>query len=230
MGKYSTAIKKVGDYFSVAMRLTSLTSGAAMAALALVLAVLQLSFPFPPVPYLRFDPAEIPVFTALLGFGPASGFLAAVIYYLALLAVGEFTPVGPTLKFLAVFSSIMGFWAGSRLVASRGMKTMVGFGSVVGTVVRVVILTAANYVVLAVMFPEFLSFATMTLSAFLGFSLSSDFQGLLFVLFFTALFNIIHMVFSLLPSLAILNSIHKARALEHMWVPWVVRASKPRER
>ncbi|MEM1949964.1 MAG: hypothetical protein QXY50_05810, partial [Candidatus Caldarchaeum sp.] len=177
------------------MRLTTITSGASMAALALVLAVLPLSFPFPPVPYLRFDPAEIPVFTALLGFGPASGFLAAVIYYIALLAVGEFTPVGPTLKFLAVFSSLMGFWAGSRLTSGGSFRTMVGGGAVVGTVVRVMTLTAANYVVLVMMFPEFLNFATMTLSAFLGISLAADLQSLFLVLFFTAVYNIIHMVF-----------------------------------
>ncbi|MEM2872027.1 MAG: hypothetical protein QXX19_07690 [Candidatus Caldarchaeum sp.] len=212
------------------MRLTTITSGASMAALALVLAVLPLSFPFPPVPYLRFDPAEIPVFTALLGFGPASGFLAAVIYYIALLAVGEFTPVGPTLKFLAVFSSLMGFWAGSRLMSGRSFRTMVGGGAVVGTVVRVMTLTAANYVVLVMMFPEFLNFATMTLSAFLGVSLAADLQGLFLVLFFTAVYNIVHMVFSLLPSIIILNSIHRAKALEHVWTPWVIKASKPKTR
>ncbi|MEM2333201.1 MAG: hypothetical protein QXR26_00960 [Candidatus Caldarchaeum sp.] len=212
------------------MRITSLTSGASMAALALVLAVLPLSFPFPPVPYLRFDPAEIPVFIALLGFGPSSGMLAALIYYLALLAVGEFTPLGPSMKFLAVLSSVAGFWAGSRLLSSRGMGPMVGAGAVVGMVLRVVVMTAANYVVLVVMFPEFLNFATATLSAFLSLRLASDLQGLFLVLLFTAAYNVLHMMFSLAPTVVVLNTIHRARALSSVWVPWVVRASRPRDK
>ncbi|MEM2556005.1 MAG: hypothetical protein QXD31_04065, partial [Candidatus Caldarchaeum sp.] len=214
--------KKYRASFMVGMRLTSLTSGASMAALALVLAVLPLSFPFPPVPYLRFDPAEIPVFIALLGFGPASGMLAAIIYYLALLAVGEFTPIGPTLKFLAVLSSVVGFWAGSRLLSSKGMASMVGAGVVVGIFLRVVVMTAANYVVLVAMFPEFLNFATATLSAFLGIRLTSDLQGLFLVLLFTAVYNILHMALSLIPTVVALNTVHKAKALGSVWVPWVV--------
>ncbi len=208
------------------MKLTTLTSGATLAAFSLVLAVLPLSLPFPPIPYLRFDPAEIPVFIALLGFGPASGMLATVVYFMALLAVGEFTPIGPTMKFLAVFSSLLGFWIGSRIIGSRGLGPMVGAGAVVGSIVRVVAMTAANYVVLVMMFPEFLSFATTTLSAFLGLNLAADINGLFLVLLFTAVYNILHMVFSLVPSVLALNSISKAKALETVWVPWVVKVSK----
>ncbi len=208
------------------MKLTPLTSGAVMAAFAFVLAILPLSFPFPPIPYLKFDLAEVPVFIALLGFGPASGMLATVIYFMALLIMGEFSPIGPTMKFLAVSSSLLGFWIGSRIVGSRGLGLIVGVGAVVGAIVRVVTMTVANYVVLAIMFPEFLSFATTTLSAFLGLNLAADIQGLFLVLLFTAVFNALHMVLSVAPSVLAINSIHKAKAFATVWVPWVIKISK----
>lgn len=197
-----------------------------MAAFALLLAVLPLSFPFPPIPYLRFDPAEIPVFTALLAFGPAVGMLSAIIYYIVLLVVGEFSPIGPTLKFLAVAPSLLGFYLAGKLVSSRGFKTMVVSGAVSASVLRVLVTTAANYVVLVVMFPEFLNFAAMTLSAFIGTSLSPDLQGLILVLTFTAIYNILHIVFSTAPSVLVLKALNRAKAFHGIWAPWIIKISK----
>lgn len=197
-----------------------------MAAFALLLAVLPLSFPFPPIPYLRFDPAEIPVFTALLAFGPAVGMLSAIIYYIVLLVVGEFSPIGPTLKFLAVAPSLLGFYLAGKLVSSRGFKTMVVSGAVSASVLRVLVTTAANYVVLVVMFPEFLNFAAMTLSAFIGTSLSPDLQGLILVLTFTAIYNILHIVFSTVPSVLVLKALNRAKAFHGIWAPWIIKISK----
>jgi len=210
------------------MKKADITASASLAGLAVLLAALPLSFPFPPIPYLRFDLAEIPVFIALMGFGPFPGMLATLIYYGVLLVVGEFTPLGPTLKFLAVFSSMVGFWAGANVVRSRGLTKMVLAGSFAGAVARVLVMTAANYVVLAVLFPEFLQFATATLSAFVGDKLSADFHGLAIVLAFTAAYNIIHIVFSVAPSILALNYLNRASALSSVWVPWVIKASKPR--
>jgi len=208
------------------MKVTKITSGAIMAAFALLLAVLPLSFPFPPIPYLRFDPAEIPVFTALLAFGPAVGMLSAIIYYIVLLVVGEFSPIGPTLKFLAVAPSLLGFYLAGKLVSSRGFKTMVVSGAVSASVLRVLVTTAANYVVLVVMFPEFLNFAAMTLSAFIGTSLSPDLQGLILVLTFTAIYNILHIVFSTVPSVLVLKALNRAKAFHGIWAPWIIKISK----
>ena len=207
------------------MKVTKITSGAIMAAFALLLAVLPLSFPFPPIPYLRFDPAEIPVFTALLAFGPAVGMLSAIIYYIVLLVVGEFSPIGPTLKFLAVAPSLLGFYLAGKLVSSRGFKTMVVSGAVSASVLRVLVTTAANYVVLVVMFPEFLNFAAMTLSAFIGTSLSPDLQGLILVLTFTAIYNILHIVFSTAPSVLVLKALNRAKAFHGIWAPWIIKKS-----
>jgi len=211
------------------MKTRKITAGVIMAALALLLTVLPVSFPFPPVPYLRFDPAEIPVFTAVLAFGPVVGMLSTFVYYLALLAVGEFTPVGPTLKFLAVAPSLLGFYFAGKLVSSRGPTSVFVSGAVFATVLRVLVTTAANYVVLVVMFPDFLSFATMALSAFTGTKLSPDIQGLVLVLTFTAIFNILHIVFSAVPSFLVVKALNRSKALQGMWTPWIVKPSPQRK-
>jgi riboflavin transporter FmnP len=210
------------------MKTRKITAGVIMAALALLLTVLPVSFPFPPIPYLRFDPAEIPVFTAVLAFGPVVGMLSTFVYYLALLAVGEFTPIGPTLKFLAVAPSFLGFYFAGKLVSSRGPTSVVVSGAVLATVLRVLVTTAANYVVLVVMFPDFLSFATMALSAFTGTKLSPDIQGLFLVLTFTAIFNILHIVFSTVPSFLVIKALNRSKALQGMWTPWIVNPSPKR--
>ena len=203
----------------------TITSGAAMAALALILAFLPLSFPFPPIPYLRFDPAEIPVFISLLGFGPLPALITNLVYYFVLLAVGEFTPVGPTMKFLAVASSLLGFWLGSRMVYARGFKPMLAAGTLLGTVLRVLAMTAANYVILLILFPEFLGLATTLLGAFLGMDISAGQAGFFLVLVFTAVYNILHMGFSLVPTILLLKAIQKTRALGSAWTPWMIQAS-----
>lgn len=207
------------------MRAKTVTSGAAMAGLALILTFLPLSFPFPPIPFLRFDPAEIPVFAALLGFGPFSMVVTLFVYYFTLLAVGEFTPLGPTMKFLAVASSLLGFVVGSKLVAAKGFKPMIVTGALVGTFLRVLVMSAANYVVLLILFPEFLQFAVTTLSMFLGTSLVSQ-EGFLLVLTFTAIYNILHMPLSLIPAIVVLKAVHKTKALGTTWAPWMVQVSK----
>ncbi|BAJ50405.1 conserved hypothetical protein [Candidatus Caldarchaeum subterraneum] len=203
----------------------TITSGASMAALALILAFLPLSIPFPPIPYLRIDPAEIPVFISLLGFGPWPALITNLVYYFVLLAVGEFTPVGPTMKFLAVASSLLGFWLGSRMVYAKGFKPMLAAGTFLGTVLRVLAMTAANYVVLLILFPDFLSLATSLLGAFLGVDISSGQAGFFLVLVFTAVYNVLHMGFSLIPTILLLKAIQKTRALGSKWTPWMIQAS-----
>ncbi|MDW8074128.1 MAG: hypothetical protein RMJ28_07875, partial [Nitrososphaerota archaeon] len=97
-----------------------------------------------------------------------------------------------------------------------------------GTVVRVLTMTAANYVVLVILFPGFLEFATTTLSMFLGGTtpMQSNQQGLLLVLTFTAIYNILHMPLSLIPALLILKTVHKTQALGKTWQPWMIQTSR----
>ena len=130
-------------------------TSAIFGALAAVLAVLPLSFPFPLIPYLRFEVAEIPVVIAFLGFGPLPGIVSALTYWGVLTLVGEFTPIGPAMKFLAVASMLLGLWVGFKL-SKNSYRLGLTLGFLFGSLLRVLAMTAANYVILLYLFPEFL--------------------------------------------------------------------------
>ena len=69
-----------------------------MAGLAALLALLPLSFSYPIIPYLKFDIAEIPVVLAFFLLGPEAGLISSIVYWVILLLVGSYTPLGPTMK------------------------------------------------------------------------------------------------------------------------------------
>ncbi len=181
----------------------AIASSAVFGALASVLAALPLSFPFPVIPYLKFDVAEIPVFLAFLGFGPIPGFISALTYWGILNLVGEFVPIGPAMKFLAVVSTLTGIWAGLRL--SRSYRLGVPLCFTLGITLRVLVMTLANYVVLVILFPEFLEFAAYMVSHSLGVQLEAGLSALILVLVFTAIYNALHVFLSLVPSIFLLN-------------------------
>jgi riboflavin transporter FmnP len=118
-------------------------SASCLASLAALLAALPLSFPYPVIPYLRFDLAEIPVFLALLLLGPWAGMLSSIAYWLILLLVGSFSPLGPAMKFAAVLSTLIGLWAGFRIRASP--RTGLLIGGVLGCAIRVAVMSVFNY-------------------------------------------------------------------------------------
>ncbi len=198
----------------------SLASGTATAAISAAMALMPLSFSYPPIPYLRFDLAEVPVFLALLGFGPLAGFLSATVYFMALLLIGQFSPVGPLMKYAAVVSTFIGIYAGAKL-ANRYGRIRLAVAGTLGAALRIAAMTAINYVVLVVLFPEFLEFAVGTLSAFMGTKLDILTTGLLLVLAHTAIYNALHTVMSLALSVTVLKAVLAAGAPRPGWKPWI---------
>ena len=194
-------------------------SSTVFGALAAVLAVLPLSFPFPIIPYLKFDLAEIPVVVAFLGFGPLPGAISALTYWGVLTLVGEFTPLGPAMKFLAVGAMLLGFWTG--LKASRDHRLCLALGFAFGSLLRVLATTAANYVVLLILFPEFLDMACHFVSAVLGVNLGSAASAFLVVLGFTAVFNVLHVILSLVPSIFLMNCMVRDGLFLTLKRPWL---------
>ncbi|MCX8202935.1 MAG: hypothetical protein N3H32_01265 [Nitrososphaeria archaeon] len=182
--------------------------------------VLPLSFSYPPIPFLRFDLAEVPAFVAALGFGPSVGLLASTIYFLGLLLIGQFSPLGPLMKFLAVISTVGGIWAFSRLTRRSTLPIVKVAGWTTGLLSRVAVMSAANYLVLMVFFPDFLQFAVSTLSAFTGTPLNPDHHGLALVLLHTAFYNALHTVLSIGASVAVIDAIKRSGALGGNWRPW----------
>ncbi len=181
---------------------------ASFGALAALLTVLPLSFPYPVIPYLKFDLAELPVVVAFLGFGPVAGGVTAVVYWLVLNLVGEFTPIGPAMKFLAIGSMLLGVWMGSKVYRRRTTAAPLLFNFIlVGGAVRILATTLANYVLLTLLFPDFLELATSMVRAATGLTAGSQLDALLVVLFFTAIYNLIHAVLSIIPSALIVVKI-----------------------
>ncbi|MEM4181222.1 MAG: hypothetical protein QXW50_06050 [Nitrososphaerota archaeon] len=200
----------------------SIMLGAVFGGLAFTLGLLPLSFPFPPIPFLRFDLAEVPSFVALFMFGPGIGFVAAFSHFLALLVFGEWSPIGPLMKFLAVCSSMLGFWAAASLTAGRGLKVCVFSFGLVGAVSRILVTSLANYILLTVLFPFFLDIAAASLAAITGLSMASYAQKLFFVLLFTAIYNALHIPFSILPAYLVTRSLAPISPVIGSPLPWIV--------
>ncbi len=83
-------------------------------ALALVLTFSKAEIPYPLMPYLKFDFAEIPIMLALLLVGLVPGLITEVIHWIGL-SIARGWVLGPLMKILAVVPMIFGFWLGIRI-------------------------------------------------------------------------------------------------------------------
>lgn len=168
-------------------------------ALSALLAVLPLYLRYPIIPYLRFEVAEIPAVLAFLILGPGAAFISSAIYWGILLLIGEFTPLGPTMKFTALFTTILGLWLGFKIIRGSPRASLIA-GFCLGCLFRVLAMTALNYVILTMLFPQFLDFAAASISAVLGSEFLSYISKVSAVLIFTAIFNVLHFILSMVPA------------------------------
>ena len=202
-----------------------------MAGLAILLTILPLSFSYPIIPYLKFDLAEIPVILAFLLLGPKGGFTSSivysVVYWLILLIVGSYTPLGPTMKFIAVVSMVTGLWLGFKILKNprRGLV----LGSFIGCLLRVLTMSTLNYLVLVFMFPEYLEIAAASISIALGLRFSEASMALIPIIVFTAIFNVLHTILSITPAYFLVKSIilvgRKSPIISGIWYARMVRAA-----
>lgn len=183
-------------------------------ALSVLLTLLKgfTTFPFPVLTYLKFEMAEIPCMVAYLAMGFKPGMAGAVVYWLVLTPIGEFTPLGPAMKFAALASLILGMEAGRRLCRRSGdylssVKTL-SVSMVLGTVARVVVMSLFNYLVLVILFPGFLDLASMMLST-AGLDASTPADALVMALTLTAVFNVLHSILSVLLPYLIVKAVVK---------------------
>jgi riboflavin transporter len=211
---------------SAAFTVRRVAIGAVFGGLAFTMGFLPLSFPFPPIPYLKFDLAEIPAFLAAMVFGPSLGLVAAFSHFISLLFFGEWSPIGPLMKFLAVASSLAGFWLVSKLVTGRGILVC-SFGLGVSSILmRVVVMTVTNYIVLVVLLPDALEYGASTLSMMTGLPMNSFEEKLSLVLLFTALYNGLHIPVSMIPSYIVAKSISPVSIRLGADYPWIVRIAR----
>lgn len=207
------------------MKAYHIAGGAICGALAIAIRLVQLKVPFVLVPYLQFEFAEIPILAGFLLYGPIVGVIAAFSYWGILNVLGEFVPIGPAMAFAASLSTVVGMWAGLKAFRKvvKGKMALLSFSVLIGTLLRVAVMTALNYVVIWVLFPSFLEFASSTVSSALGISFGSQLEALLVILGLTAIFNVLQVLIIAIPSLAIVRAVENRVAMGRIITPWIVK-------
>lgn len=195
----------------------TLAGAGVFAALAALLTLAKVEIPFPLIPYLKIDFAEIPILIAFFLFGPVAAVMSAVIHWLFLNVQGSDAPLGPMLKFTAEISTLGGFWIGNQVYRHlKGVKPhptlalsmMLGGGMLW----RVAVMTVANYIILLYIAPvffnaDYLGFARLTLEQTTGLHFADNVAVLVYTLLFTALYNIINLLIAAVPAGLIVSPI-----------------------
>ncbi|MGB9708505.1 MAG: hypothetical protein ACP5II_03370 [Infirmifilum sp.] len=151
---------------------------ALMASLALSFSMLKLELPYPVLPYLKFDLAEIPVTILYFLAGLRWGLAAETLHLLGLLARGA-EPVGALLKYSAVISMLIG----ARLFRKIMKSITLEFAG--GAVTRIFAMSFANWAYFTFLFPNFLDYAVKMAG------------GVYLLYVYTAVFNLIHTLVSM---------------------------------
>jgi riboflavin transporter FmnP len=189
----------------------TLSGAAVFAALAAILTLARASVPFPLIPYLQIDFAELPIMISFFLFGPVAGVVTELVHWLFLNETGSDAPLGPAIKLVAVLSSFCGFWLGSLVYSKLGARAQgrTGLGLSLmfslGMVLRVVAMTLMNYVVLVYIGPvffgvDYMAFARSTIAATTGWEFNGDAAVLFWVLVFTAIYNVINLLVASIPA------------------------------
>jgi len=179
---------------------------AVLAALAYALSILRARFSYPLLPFLSFDFAEIPDILAYLLFGLYGGLLATVAHWIALnFGLPFHALVGPTMKLIAVLTTILGLEAALRL---GGRHSLVN-GLALSLVSRTAVMAAATFLLYYYLFPEvYLPFSRRTLGS-VGIAVEGDLMLATVMVIFTSIFNMIHVFVSVIPAYAIYKRVIK---------------------
>jgi riboflavin transporter FmnP len=213
----------------------TLGGAAVFAALAAVLTLARASVPFPLIPYLQIDFAELPIMISFFLFGPFAGIMTELVHWLFLNETGSDVPLGPAIKLVAVLSTFLGFWLGSvvysRLGLGTGKRRALGLSLMfgLGSSLRIAAMTVVNYFVLVYIGPvlfgiNYMAFAKSTLVATTGWQFNADAAVLFWVLVFTALYNVINLLVASIPAGLIVSPL--TNSYKHMtsFETWLMRS------
>lgn len=209
----------------------SLAGMAVFGALAVILTTISqsLGLNFPLIPYLQFDLGEIAILLAFFIFGPVPAVVSAFIEFATLMVIGQNVAYfGPELKLIAILSSLLGIWLGTRLVGrmhSSSVGRAVGVGSFFGMVFRALAMTLPNYLLIVVLFGldgpyGIIGYVAAPFKA-IGIVIT-DANALLFILSLTAVFNVLQLLFVSAVSYFVLRlpQVQATRAAGRR--PWIV--------
>jgi len=218
------------------LRPTSILAGSAvfgaLAALITLAAPPALQPPFPILFYLKFDVAEVVDFSSFMIFGPTAGLLTAGIHAVILGTVGGsagFGPFGASLKFFGVLTSYLGLWLASKLGKSRIVGTGIKM-TLTSLATRVSLMTVVNYLYIialsqVVFGMDYLGYPQYLLSL-VGINVSGA-TLIGYVLGLTAAYNAVHVIFSTVVSLALVNTLLTRAPSLLQTGAWITRLLKP---
>ncbi len=179
---------------------------AIMGAMAVIITLFGIEIPYPPLPYLKFDLAEIPSILTLGLFDVWCALCVASIHFVALSFLRGWI-LGPSMKYIAVVSMILGFYLGIRLRRESLSRAFI-YGLLMAFVIRCASMSIANYVVLKFISPSFLNYGAECLSRFLNIDVREiGAMGLIVV--FTAIFNVLHTLLSALPLYVLMRELKR---------------------
>ena len=218
------------------LRPTTVLSGSAvfgaLAALITLVAPPALQPPFPILFYLKIDVAEVIDVSSFLIFGPSAGLLTAGIHGLILGTIGGsagFGPFGASLKFFGVLTSYLGLWLASRLGKSR----LVGTGlkmTLLSLMTRVSLMTLVNYLYIIALSQVLFGMDYLGYPQFLLAQIGINASGTAligYVLAITAAYNAVHVVFSVLVSLVLVNTLLTRAPNLLQTGAWITKLLKP---
>ena len=218
------------------LRPTTVIAGSAvfgaLAALITLAAPPALQPPFPILFYLKFDVAEVVDLSSFMIFGPSAGLVTAGIHALILGSVGGsagFGPFGASLKFFGVLTTYVGLWTASKLrkrqLVGTGLKmTLLSLGT------RVSLMTVVNYLYIlsisqVVFGTDYLGYPQFLLGQ-VGISVSG--AALIgYVLLLTAVYNAIHVIFSVVVSLLLVNTLLRRAPNLLQTGAWITKLLSP---
>lgn len=175
---------------------------AIMSASALIISSLRVELPFYPLTFLKFDLAEIPSLLTFMLIAPKWSYFCALLHYFGLLSRGG-DPLGPTMKFTAVLSMLLGMHWGLRLKPTKlRLALLLGMG------LRSFAMALANYIVLSFLFPSWLDYSKFLLNT-AGIRVSEWTDTMILTLILVTAYNCIHTLFSFIPAKLMVSQIEK---------------------
>ncbi|MEM4416565.1 MAG: hypothetical protein QXD32_00735 [Nitrososphaerota archaeon] len=171
-----------------------IAGAASLAALAYVLGLAPASIPFPLLPFLRFDLAEVPDVLAFLIFGWKYGIVTALAHWYALVITAQSgfapPPIPQLMKLAAVLSMMLGVYAGLKVSRKLGMgRLLVTTGFAMAA--RAIVMTPITFVLYYFLLPSvYLPFGRRVLSA-AGYFAETDIAVALTISGLTAVFNML---------------------------------------
>ena len=176
-----------------------------LSSLAIMITYLKIELPYPLIPYLKFDFAEIPSMLTLFLCDLKSSLIVATIHFLVLLYRGSFSPIGPLMKYTAVCCTLIGFSIGYNKSTSK-LRNLI-YHIMKALSLRVLVMSFMNYLIIVILFPHFLNFTILFLKKILGNFIFIN--ELTTILLFTALYNALHTILTITLSYLIYKRVHR---------------------